>query len=300
MIRRRSDVPLESDGSGRFLPWIIAFMVYLATLALAASMVLGSAAARWSAGLSGTLTVQLLPLGEASEVPAARLTKAVEVLQATPGVTGVRVLSAAETRTLVEPWLGPGPEDGKNDVLSALPLPRLIDVTVAPDANIDTAALGRRLEKVTPGAVVDDHREWLADLLILIGSVEWLAAGVVAFTALAAVLSVVFTAKAGLAAHEHVIELLHLIGARDLYVARQFERHALRLGLRGGLIGVTLAVLTIYLLDLAAGGIGAGLLPELALTSAQWAALVAPLVAAAAIARFTARVTVLRRLSRMM
>ena len=32
------DLPLERDGSGRFLPWIVALMVYIAALALAGMM----------------------------------------------------------------------------------------------------------------------------------------------------------------------------------------------------------------------------------------------------------------------
>jgi cell division transport system permease protein len=33
---RPLELPLEDDGAGRFLPWMIALMVYLAALALAA------------------------------------------------------------------------------------------------------------------------------------------------------------------------------------------------------------------------------------------------------------------------
>src|SRR3546814_8077793 len=61
---------------------------------------------------------------------------------------------------------------------------------------------------------------------------------VVLLVVLAASIMVAFVPRMGLAAHQRSIELLHMIGAQDSYVARQFQNHALRLGLRGGLIGL--------------------------------------------------------------
>ena len=40
-----------------------------------------------------------------------------------------------------------------------------------------------------------------------------------------------------MAANRPVIEVLHFIGARDRYIAGQFQRHFLWLGLKGGAIG---------------------------------------------------------------
>ena len=61
----------------------------------------------------------------------------------------------------------------------------------------------------------------------------------------AAVLTVIFTTRAGLAVHHAVVEVLHLIGARDGYIARQFQRQALRLALRGGIVGLVLTLATL-------------------------------------------------------
>ncbi|MDJ0947873.1 MAG: hypothetical protein QNJ94_03040 [Alphaproteobacteria bacterium] len=289
MIRRQADLPLEGDNANRFLPWLIAAMVYLAILALAAAMGLGTAVARWGAGLSGTLTVQLAPGPEID----LRIDQAVAALRATPGVAEIRVLSVEETRALLEPWLGPGNEGAD------LPLPRVLDVRVESGTVVDTESVAERLAAVAPGSIVDDHRKWLDDLIKLVRSVQWTAAAIVLLTAVCAVLTVVFATRTGLAVHHHVIELLHLIGARDRYVARQFQHHALRLGLRGGLIGTAAAGLTILLLLLILRSLDTPMLAGLVLTPAQWGVLAAPAVAAAVIAMSTARITVLRVLARM-
>ena len=59
MMRRHLDLPLNRDGSVRFLPWIVALMVYLASLALAGTLVVRDVVTRWDRGLTGTLTVEL-------------------------------------------------------------------------------------------------------------------------------------------------------------------------------------------------------------------------------------------------
>jgi cell division transport system permease protein len=114
-----------------------------------------------------------------------------------------------------------------------------------------------------------------------------------------AVTMVIFATRMGLSVHGRVIELLHLIGAQDSYIARQFQAHALRLALRGGVLGLLLAVLTVLgVADLLGRG-DAMALPNLTLLPVEWTALpMLPLVVAL-IAMITARLTVLRTLGRM-
>ena len=59
MLFRRTDLPLDRDPSGRFLPWLVALMVYLAALALVCAMAMAKMVERWDTGLSGTITVQV-------------------------------------------------------------------------------------------------------------------------------------------------------------------------------------------------------------------------------------------------
>ena len=56
---KRSDLPLDQDAHSRFLPWLIAFMVFLAVLAIGGILVLNAMATRWDQGVGGTLTVQI-------------------------------------------------------------------------------------------------------------------------------------------------------------------------------------------------------------------------------------------------
>jgi cell division transport system permease protein len=185
-----------------------------------------------------------------------------------------------------------------------LALPRLVDLRIDPAAPPDLAALRGRLTAAVPGALIDDHRRWLDRLGSLVLSVQATVLLVMTLIGAAAVSTVVFTTRAGLAVHHAVIEVLHLIGARDNYIAAQFQRQALDLGLRGGLIGLALTVATL----LAIGRAGAAasvlgqpvqLLPTLALAPWHWSMLALLPPVAGVIAMLTARITVMRALARM-
>lgn len=294
MIRRRqADIPLRRDGTVRLLPWLIAPTVYLAAIAIAAMLALGGALQEWDRGLAGTITVELPPNASDATVNAV-----VTLLRGTQGITGAVPLDRAAEGKLLAPYLGTAvtPEE--------LDLPRLIDVRVAAGGALDVSALRGKLASGAPGSVLDDHQQWLDRLYALALSVEAAGLAIVAMVSAAAVLTVVFTTRAGLAVHRDVIELLHMMGARDGYIAWQFQREALRLGFVGGIGGLVLAAVTIWGLGHAADAVSifgeeAALLPDLRLVAWQWSALVLLPVAAGIAAMVTARLTVLRALARL-
>lgn len=290
MLERGVELALEGDPAKRYLPWIIALMVYLATLAVAGAFALGATAARWQSGQSGRLTVQLP--AEAA-VGDDRVELVLDMLRATPGIAAARRLERSELVGLLEPWLG------KGNVTADLPLPILIDVTVAPDVGPDLDALGERLGTAAPGVTIDDHGRWMGRLAAAARTVQALALALTALIAAAATATVVVATRASLAVHRETIELLHLIGAQDGFVARAFARRALGLGLRGGLIGLGLAALTFALLQRATAGLDAPLLPRFDLSLASLATVAALPLASAAIAMVTARFTVLQALAKL-
>ncbi len=290
-----SDVPLARDASARFLPVLVGFMVYLAVLALTSALVMDRIADRWDQGLAGRLTVQVPP--QATDDEARDLDKGIErilaVLTATPGVETVKPLDDAEISGLLSPWLGEGVMD------QGLPLPGLVAVTFARDNPPDLSRLAARLDEAVPGTLIDDHQRWLGSLLDLAGTIEFLALMMVFAVGLTGIVAVVFVTRTGLAIHRQVIELLHLIGAQDSYVARQFQLHALKLGFGGGMIGFLLAVLTILLFGHFLSRVETALIPSLSLGTLDWVTLALVPFVAAGVAMVTARLTVLRTLSRL-
>ena len=307
LIRRQTDIPFEQDPAGRLLPWIVAIMIYLSGVAIAGAIALNGAVSTWSSGLSGTLTIQI-PAGTAFPKAQQHADAVLALLRKTPGVGEARRLPRAEVLRLVRPWLG---DEGKGDGgkgnggkggdadAGGLPLPILIDVRTAAGADIDSAALAARVARVAPGAVTENHARWAGRLIGLARSIWLVALIVVALIGLATVITVVFATRTGLRIHRRVIGLLHLIGAHDRYIARQFERQALWLSLQGAIVGVALAVGTVFGVVHLAGEAELQPADAAIFTPAQWAIFACLPGVAALVALLTARITVLRTLRRM-
>lgn len=277
--------------SGSLLPWVIAVMVYLSALALIGSLGLHGAVARWTSDVTHNLTVQIANPDNAVREKQARA--AVSHLNATPGVIKARLLSKAEINRLLEPWLGQG------NVSDDLPVPALIDVVIDPHAALSKAALSASLVAVAPDARLDDHQQWIGQLMNLANIIEITAIGIVFLILLATIAIVMFGAKAGMASHHETIETLHIMGAKDGMIAGAFQRRFLGFGLKGGLIGLVLAAITVGAMFNVVTDLGSGLMMPASVDWRQIAALASLPLLAGLIAMLTARFTVLSALSRM-
>ncbi|MBR9972334.1 cell division protein FtsX [Magnetospirillum sulfuroxidans] len=295
MFGRHSDLPLKGDATSRFLPWLVALMVYLSAVSLAGVFVLNGLVRSWDHDVSGTLTVQVQPVpGEAGEaLTDERVRQAVELMRRTPGVLAARPLDKKQILALLEPWLG------NTDVVKDLPLPRLIDVTVDPDISMELLELADRLARSVPGATLDDHRIWLSRLINLSRTTEWVAIAILVLIGCVTSATVIYATRTSMAVNRSVIEVLHLIGAHDDYIARQFADRSFALGFSGGLIGLALAVPSLTAIGWAARRIEGGFLPSLSLPVTGWVMIAMLPVIAAALAMLTARLAVHATLARM-
>jgi cell division transport system permease protein len=151
---------------------------------------------------------------------------------------------------------------------------------------------------VAPHGVLDDHARWVGRLRAAAESIVWSALTVLTLIAFATAATVAFATRAGLAAHREIVELLHLMGARDSFIANAFEWHYLLATGLASITGAGLAALAFF----AANGLETmafsrvSFLPPLglALNELPWL-LVVP-VGAAAIAWGTARISVVAAL----
>jgi cell division transport system permease protein len=236
--------------SARALIAIIAIMTFLASLTTGVVMLVRAAANEWQADVAREFTIQIRPVaGHDIEM---EVVKAAVIARASAGIAEVRPYSKEETTRLLEPWLGSGLQ------IDDLPVPRLIVVRITPGAAPDLAQLRQTLAEQIPGLSLDDHRGFVDRMRAMTRAVVVLGIGVLLLVLAATVLSLAFATRAAIATNRPVIEVLHLIGAKDSFIARHFQQHFLRLGLEGGLIGSGSAVALFALAELAGGWFGSG------------------------------------------
>jgi cell division transport system permease protein len=281
-------MPPDSAG-GATLNTIVSVMSFLACLTLGAVLTVSHLAAEWSRGLSGAMTVQLMPVADIT--PEDQAAAALKIVEQWPGVGSANALTKSQAARLLEPWLGRG------NVLEDLPVPQLIEIQTADGARIDGEGLRNALSAV-PGAELDDHKRWNEELTAFARSSAGTGWLILALIALATLSIVAFATQAGLESHRDIVEIVHMIGARDSFIAREFEQHFFWMGLRGGLVGLGLAVLTLILAGWAWGG-GTGMagslyVPQILSAPLRYVWLLGVPIAIAAIALYTARLTVLR------
>jgi cell division transport system permease protein len=233
---RSDELGLRRALAGGMLPPLVAAMALLAALSMAGWVGSTTLSRQWQEGAGSALTVQVpRPIEPAAKAEGSRLTAAVALLTATPGVASVHVLTDAELADLLRPWLGSGADR------LAIPLPAVVAVRLTGES-IDLRPLGRDLDEAAPGTIVEDHGLWMRRLAALAFSMR--ACALVALVLVCAVAAAVIgvATRAGLAARREAIEIVHGLGATDGFIAGRFARRTMLLTAAGGLIGAAIAV----------------------------------------------------------
>lgn len=253
----------------------------------------------WNNSILGSLTVQIMPVNNINQEKARLETleqqkKAVDFLKKLPEAEQVSTLNDAQLQNLLQPWLGDGID------ISELPTPRLIDVKLKKGAEIDFAKLAAKLAEVSPLASLDNHKLWLDKLVKFADGLKMLAMSILVLVIAITSGAIFYTTQTNLGLHKNIIEILHVMGAKDTYVAQQYAKRDAMLGFVGGCIGLFFAVPTIFMIAGLAEQIEGGIISEARLNWFSWGLILSlPLVSSLA-AMTTAYYTVKRTLEKMM
>ena len=287
--RENSLLPLE-DAREAALFFVVGALCFLAALAALSAKSTYGAARAWAAQVEGEYTVSLSGADATAADEAARL------LSGLDGVITARAFSDAEINALLEPNFG------KSGLPADLPVPRLIAVTGAADAEGLGARISTALHDAGHTGAVDAHAEWAGDVRRMLSISRIAALSIVALLSATAIAVIAFATHAALLARRDIVDVLHVAGAKDRFIAGLFERRFWLLGLRAGTVGALLALASVAIL-ITLGRSGAersGLLPQLSLDFPDLAVLVVTPVIAGLAARLAAGITVMRSLRSVM
>jgi cell division transport system permease protein len=274
------------------MPWVIAIMTFLTVLAAGAGLALGNAASGLGEQLAGKLTIQIV---EANPDIRDRQTRTVlaELARIGPVAQAVRV-DEGRMRELLAPWLG------KDGLDADLPVPSLIDVSLRSNDARSVEEVASTVKAVAPSARVDAHAQWLGPLQGLLSTLRWLSVALVALMAATMAAAVVLAARTALVTHRSTIDIMHLMGASDVQVARLFQRRAALDALFGSVLGCVCGALIIFGLGGRMASVGAALLDTGGLGWTGWLVIALLPPAAVLLSILTARMTVVRALARML
>lgn len=243
--------PIVPPGSvtGRSLVWVVAIMAFLSCLTAGAVYMINDSASAWLRDVASEVTVQVTPGEGGTDAAGKRANEIVQFLTGQNGVRNVQLLTVAQSGELIQPWLG------EVNGLGDLPLPRLIAVEIDKNDPPDITTLRAALTKRFPDATLDDHRAWQQQIKRVTGSLALGGLFVIVLMAAATVGIIVSAARSAIASNRDIVEVLNFVGAEERFIARQFELHFFKLGIKAGIVGalaaatvfLTLPVLTEYL-----------------------------------------------------
>jgi cell division transport system permease protein len=289
-----SIVPADSI-SGRALLAVIAIMTFLAALTVGAVVLVRLAAGEWQSAVAREVTIQIRPADQRDIE--ADVKNAAALASGTSGVAGVRAYSKQESAELLEPWLGVGL------ALDQLPVPRMVVVRIAPGQTPDLGGLRQQLAEKIPVATLDDHRGWIERMRAVSRSAVAIGLAILALVVAATMLSVMFATRAAMSTNRTIIEVLHVVGARQSFIAGEFQRHFLLLGLKGGAIGGVAAIVLFVILGLLPEWMKRGapdnLFGNLSIGLAGYGSIIGLVVLVAAVTAGTSRLTVRHTLQAM-
>ena len=226
-------IPRDSV-AGRALVVVIAIMTFLACLTAGAALLVAHASQAWRSDVLREATIQVKP-GAGDDIDSL-VAKAVAIASKAPEVESARAYSKAESEKLLEPWLGVGLD------LSQLPVPRVIVVRLRGQRPEDLTTLRSSLAAAVPQADLDDHRIWATRLGAMADAIVVLAAALFMLMIVAMSTAIGFATRGAVAGNREIVEVLHLVGASNGFIAKEFQGHFRRLGLRGAMIGGLAAI----------------------------------------------------------
>lgn len=280
------------------MPWVMAIMIALTSVAAAGGLALSNLASGAQAELDGGITVQIVEANPASRDRQAE--QAVAILGNTDGVISATRVPQDELTELLEPWLGElGGESGAED--AAIPIPALVDAQL--DGSVTPARLqqlSQRLAAQVPAASIDTQASWLGPVFSAIASFQWLSIGLVALLAAASVAAVWLAARSALGSSRDTVEIVHLLGGTDKQIAGVFQRSIAYDAALGGAVGLALGLAAILILGSRVADLNSGLIAESSLGMADWFLIAAIPLVGVALAALTARITILAALRKML
>lgn len=296
--KREYDIPLHKKMGSEFLTLLIGLMTFLAILALTGSLILSHISDQWSSGLQSKMTVEIpaetqdgriLELDEVIEISQTIASR----LSSVQGINKAQALSKTEIKALLSPWLG------ENIDYTNIPLPGLVALEVSENKTVRMESIKSAVMSIAPWAQVNTHNKWLRDITRLSDSLRMIALFITIVIALTTFAAVAAAIRARIATHYEELELLHLMGASDEYICRQFQKHAFLLAIKGASGGLIAAYILTKIISWMTHDIEGALLPDLSLDLYDYLTLITVPFLIGLIAVLTARRITLRELGAM-
>ena len=293
----KTDIAFKSDINKGFLPFITAFMVFLACITLATAIIGNDLTTDWDRRMSNNITIQVLPdmrnKNPDKEIEE-RIKNITEILKQTPGIKSSYAMSLKETTELLKPWLG---DIGKNKL--DIPLPRIITVEVSDIIPLNIKALTDEIKNYSHLITIETYETWMSEFTKTLSALQTLLGLIIILILTTTGITICYATKSGLTTNKNVIEVMHMVGAQNSYISKHFSNQMMQLSITGGIIGYIISCISIMIIKHFAQNIDGGIISNFNFsTELYWYILLIP-ITAGIISKLTAIFTINKTLNEM-
>ena len=232
---------LRLKGSRFFLGWIMTTMVYLALMALISSFFSTLSFDKWKGATRDLVTIHVPdPNQKIVSNNDTRLDAALKILRTLPNIENITILEKNDIEKLISPLV-------ETDIFQNILLPALVEIRINNREVLPN--LESSLKNLAPDIFVENHAElFLFDSKVFFGA-EKLFVAIVGLITMVAIISIIFAVFTGLSVNKEVIQVMHLIGAKNGFIARAFQKHIFIVLSFSSIFGACLAAGTFFILD---------------------------------------------------
>ena len=232
---------LRLKGSRFFLGWIMTTMVYLALMALISSFFSTLSFDKWKSATRDLVTIHVPdPNQKIVSNNDTRLDAALKILRTLPNIENITILEKNDIEKLISPLV-------ETDIFENILLPALVEIRINNREVLPN--LESSLKNLAPDIFVENHAElFLFDSKVFFGA-EKLFVAIVGLITMVAIISIIFAVFTGLSVNKEVIQVMHLIGAKNGFIARAFQKHIFIVLSFSSIFGACLAAGTFFILD---------------------------------------------------
>lgn len=237
----RSEIPFNQVKGSKMVFGTLGLMVFLITLCLSSSILLERTLQTWRHEATQGFTVTLPPVTDPQQQFLQQI-ELMKLLKKIPGVLNIEIVTQEKRTSIFDHWAYPA--STPHSPLSF----QTIEATLDSRVKIDFPQISSTLETFFPTIHLEAGRKSKETFLEIVQTAQISVMILAGLIGIAAIFTIAFTTHAGLIIHERVIEILRLIGAEDRFIAKQFQSYALKLSVKGGILGFGLSALFYSLL----------------------------------------------------
>lgn len=244
------DFNFSGDKSNRFIPFIIGFLMYSATIAVMSGFFTQKLTSEWNDSLNGHMTIEFQSniAGATETLTENQKEEIIKIVKSTSEIKSIKLLSESEILKILEPWLS------GTSIPDDFPLPTIFDVESKNGAKIDLLLLTEKLSKVSSGVKIYDHANWYTPILQISNALFFFAILLSIWIFVTVSSTVIFITKQTLNAHENIVKILQLIGATNTYIASQFKKYYFSVCCQSSFLSIFLGALTLIAVIFVFGG----------------------------------------------